>query len=155
REVPLRPKSWDVLHCLVRRPGLLVTKDAVHREVWADTAVSDDTLTKTIGELRRALGDTGRTPRFIETVHGRGFRFLAEVRELGNETEDRGTDALPALSRDGELGVRLVGRQRELDRLHDCLRKARGGERQLVFVTGEAGIGKTSLTDEFLRVSSA
>ena len=55
REIPLRPKSWDVLRYLIGRPGLLVSKDALHREVWPDAAVSDDTLTKSIGELRRAL----------------------------------------------------------------------------------------------------
>ena len=95
REIPLRPKSWDVLHCLVKRPGLLVTKEALRREIWADIAISDDTLTKTIGELRRALEDSRRTPRFIETVHGRGFRFVAELREIGDETrrDSAGVDA--------------------------------------------------------------
>src|SRR5262249_17821147 len=72
--IRLRPKSWDVLRYLVERPGLLITKEAIHQEVWHDTAVSDDTLTQSIGELRRVLGDDPRTPRFIETVHGRGFR---------------------------------------------------------------------------------
>src|SRR5713101_2899545 len=85
REVPLRPKSWDVLRYLIARPGLLVTKEALHREVWPDVVVSDDTLTKSIGELRRALGDDPQTPRFIETVHGRGFRFVAAVRDVGDE----------------------------------------------------------------------
>src|SRR5215475_8653624 len=78
REMPLRPKSWDVLCYLVSRPGLLVTKDALHREIWLGTAVSDDTLTKSIAELRQILGDDPRAPRFIQTVHGRGFRFVAE-----------------------------------------------------------------------------
>ena len=65
REIPLRPKSWDVLRYLIGRPGLLVSKDALHREVWPDAAVSDDTLTKSIGELRRALGDDPRNA----TIH--------------------------------------------------------------------------------------
>ena len=86
QEIPLRPKSWDALCYLVARPGLLVTKEALHRKIWLDTAVSDNTLTQVITELRQALGDNPRTPRIIETVHGRGFRFVAEVRSLGNET---------------------------------------------------------------------
>ena len=156
REIQLRPKSWDVLGFLVKHPGLLVTKDALHREIWSDTAVSDDALTKSISELRRALGDTRRTPRFIETVHGRGFRFVAEVREIGDEGADSSGSRSPAGEESGgEPGIHFVGRQAELRRLHDCLRRAGQGERQIVFVTGEAGIGKTTLAEEFLRSPAA
>jgi DNA-binding winged helix-turn-helix (wHTH) protein len=156
REIPLRPKSWDVLRFLLEQAGLLVTKEALHREVWADTAVSDDALTKSISELRRALGDTRRTPRFIETVHGRGFRFMAEVREIGDERGDSsGTRFAAVEDSGGEPGVHFVGRQAELRRLQECLRRAGQGERQLVFVTGEAGIGKTTLAEEFLRSPAA
>ena len=81
RAISLRPKSWDVLHYLVERPGLLVTKADLHREVWQDAAVVEDTLTQSIGELRRVLGDDASKPRFIETVHRRGFRFIANVCE--------------------------------------------------------------------------
>ena len=84
--VPVRPKSWDLLQYFVERPGQLIGKEAVHRQIWPDTAVSDDTITQSIKELRQALGDDARTPRFIETVHGRGFRFIAEVRELDEQT---------------------------------------------------------------------
>ena len=93
REIPLPPKAWDVLYCLIKRPGLLITKEALRDEIWPDIAISDDTLTKRIGELRRALGDTHRTPRFIETVHGRGFRFVGAVRALGDETPEHSVDA--------------------------------------------------------------
>ena len=127
-------------------PGLLVSKDALHREVWPDAAVSDDTLTKSIGELRRALGDDPRTPRFIETVHGRGFRFVADVQ--GMQDEARGavpaadSQARTAASESGVAGLPFVGRQPELDRLLECLAWGEGS-RQLVFITGEAGVGKT------------
>src|SRR5215510_3924887 len=86
QEIPLRPKAWDVLCYLLERPGLLVTKEVLHRAMWPDTVVSDDTLTKVIAELRQALGDNSRSPRVIETVHGRGFRVVAEVRDLGSST---------------------------------------------------------------------
>ena len=154
REIPLRPKSWDVLRYLIGRPGLLVSKDALHREVWPDAAVSDDTLTKSIGELRRALGDDPRTPRFIETVHGRGFRFVADVQ--GMQDEARGavpaadSQARTAASGSGVAGLPFVGRQPELEQLRECLRLAGQGSRQLVFITGEAGVGKTALAEEFL-----
>jgi DNA-binding winged helix-turn-helix (wHTH) protein/tetratricopeptide (TPR) repeat protein len=154
REIPLRPKSWDVLCYLVGRPGHLVTKEALHRAIWADTAVSDDTLTKSIGELRQALGDSSRSPRFIQTVHGRGFRFVAETRDLGDATSGPTATAetwrLTAPSHIGATGLTFVGRQPELGRLHECFRLAGQGARQFVFITGEAGIGKTALTEAFL-----
>ena len=146
REIPLRPKAWEVLHYLIGRPGLLVTKEVLHREIWPDAVVSDDALTKSIAELRRSLGDTARTPRFIETVHGLGFRFVAPVQDVGHKV-----GGAPAATGHLEAGSPFVGRRAELEQLHACLRRADRGERQLVFITGEAGIGKTTLAEEFLR----
>src|SRR5262245_461304 len=145
REIPLRPKAWDVLRYLIERPDFLVTKDALHHAIWADTAVSDDTLTKLIAELRQALGDSPRTPRIIETVHGRGFRFVAQVREA---SRDVSSAPLPA-----GASSAFVGRQAELAKLHEALRLTRQGTRQLVLITGESGIGKTAVTEEFLRIA--
>src|SRR5262245_18052900 len=88
QEIPLPPKTWDVLCYLLERPDLLITKDALHRAIWPDTVVSDDTLTNVLAELRQALGENPRSPRVIETVHGRGFRLVAEVRSLGSSTGD-------------------------------------------------------------------
>ena len=154
REIPLRPKARDVLHYLVERPGLLVTKETLHRAIWPDVVVSDDTLTKSISELRQALGDRSRTPRIIQTVHGRGFRFVAEVHGLENEAQGLRGQTPPALTEDvapEETRPTFVGRRAELARLQQCLRLADGGTRQVVFITGEAGIGKTALSEEFLR----
>ena len=77
--VHLRPKTWAVLRYLVERPGRLVTKDELLAAVWESTAVTESTLTKSIGELRVALDDAADAPRFIETVHGRGYRFIHPV----------------------------------------------------------------------------
>src|SRR5262245_38912902 len=155
QEIPLRPKAWDVLCYLLERPGLLITKDVLHRAIWPDTAVSDDTLTKVIAELRQALGDNPRAPRIIETVHGRGFRLVAEVSGLRNDTgaPTAATNAAPPTARPprGEAAPTFVGRQPELARLDECFRLAAEGTRQLIFITGEAGIGKTTLVEEFLR----
>jgi DNA-binding winged helix-turn-helix (wHTH) protein len=159
REIRLRPKSWDLLHHLVTQPGVLVTKEALHRKIWPDTAVSDDALTRVIGELRRALGDSVRTPRYIETVHGRGFRFVAMVQEVEDGTPEHPSDRGGPPFSPAALGLEppslFVGRQPELHRLHECLHRARQGERQLVFITGEAGIGKTALAEAFLRTPAA
>ena len=64
--VPLRPKTFAVLHHLVRRPGALVTKDELLDAAWPDTAVTENTLTQSIGELRRVLKDNATPPRFVE-----------------------------------------------------------------------------------------
>src|SRR5438132_6961668 len=77
--VALTPKAFDVLHYLVTHPDRLVTKDTLLDAVWPETAVSDAVVRIAIGELRRALGDTAQAPRFIVTVHRRGYRFVAPV----------------------------------------------------------------------------
>jgi adenylate cyclase len=79
REIRLTPKSAAVLKMLVANAGEPVTKEALFATVWSDTAVSDDALTSCIQELRRALEDDPRQPRFIETRHRRGYRFVAEL----------------------------------------------------------------------------
>src|SRR5262245_14669888 len=77
--IRLTNKALAVLCYLVERSGQLVTKDELFTAAWPGVVVSDSALVACIGELRRALGDTRRTPQFIETVHGRGYRFIAPV----------------------------------------------------------------------------
>ena len=76
--INLRRKTFDVLLYLVDHPGRLVTKAALLDAVWAGVMVSDSMPATCVAELRRALGDEAKTPRFIETVHGRGYRFIGE-----------------------------------------------------------------------------
>jgi DNA-binding winged helix-turn-helix (wHTH) protein len=78
----LHPKTLAVLGCLVTQAGQLVTKEALLAAVWPETVVSEAVVTVAIRELRRVFGDRAQTPRFIETVHGRGYRFIAPVRTL-------------------------------------------------------------------------
>src|SRR5215471_10641973 len=77
--IALTPKAFAVLHYLVTHPDRLVTKETLLDTVWPETAISDTVVRIAIGELRRALGDTAQAPRFIATVHRRGYRFLAPV----------------------------------------------------------------------------
>jgi TolB-like protein len=80
-EIVLRPKTFEVLRYLTGHPRQLVTKTALLDAVWAGVTVGDSMPAICIGELRKVLGDDARTPHFIETVHGRGYRFIAEVSE--------------------------------------------------------------------------
>ena len=137
--VPLRPKSFEVLHYLSERPGKLVSKEELLEAVWPGTAVTDTVLKVCIREIRDALGDDAASSRFIETAHRRGYRFIAQIEDLDHQT--------PAQVQ--HLGSLVVGREEELARLDSLFQKALAGERQLVFVTGEPGIGKTTLVQSF------
>jgi DNA-binding winged helix-turn-helix (wHTH) protein len=151
--IPLRPKTWAVLLHLAARPGVLVSRDELLDAIWPDTAVTPDTLNKSIGELRIALGDDRRAPRFIETVHRRGFRFVAETQPAAVESAAGLVPAAPFELPVAEPHSRrrpFVGREDELRFLAARFAKARAGERQIVFVTGPAGVGKTALVDAFL-----
>jgi len=83
--IALTPKAFDVLHYLITHPDRLVTKASLLDAVWPETAISDAVVRIAIGELRRALGDTAQAPRFIATVHRRGYRFVAPVAEYTEE----------------------------------------------------------------------
>jgi TolB-like protein len=78
-EVRLTPKSAAVLGLLVRRAGQPVSKQELFACVWTGTVVSDDALTTCIQELRKALHDDARQPRYIETRHRYGYRFVAPL----------------------------------------------------------------------------
>ena len=75
--VALAPTPFAVLCALVRQPGSLLTKNALLDEVWGHRFVSESVLKTAISELRMALRDDPRQPRFIETVSRRGYRFIA------------------------------------------------------------------------------
>jgi eukaryotic-like serine/threonine-protein kinase len=78
-------KAMDVLLCLAARPGELVTKRELQDAVWQTEFVSDNTLTRRVADLREALGDDARHPRYVETVRERGYRLVAPVGDLAAE----------------------------------------------------------------------
>ncbi|HEX4972586.1 MAG TPA: winged helix-turn-helix domain-containing protein, partial [Steroidobacteraceae bacterium] len=79
REVKLTRKAAAVLGALIERAGQPVTKQELFASVWGNTVVSDDALTTCIQELRKALGDDAKQPRYIETRHRYGYCFVAEL----------------------------------------------------------------------------
>ncbi len=139
----LQPKPFSVLKLLADRAGQLVTKEELLEAVWPSAHVSDSVLKVVVSDLRRALGDSPRAPRFIETAHRRGYRFIAEVRTA------------PCGEPSASVPPSIVGRERELEWLRARLTKTSGGRRQIVFVTGEPGIGKTALVEAFAREAAA
>jgi predicted ATPase len=138
-----------VLRHLIDHAGRLVRKSDLLDVVWRGTVVSEAALTSCIRDLRRALTDSSRVPRYIETVHRRGFRFIGPLVTLADRTSPRHPPAHHVAG--AATGAsRLFGRDAELVRLHEAFAAVRAGGRRVVFVTGEPGIGKTALLEEFL-----
>jgi DNA-binding winged helix-turn-helix (wHTH) protein/tetratricopeptide (TPR) repeat protein len=135
--VPLTPKAFSVLRRLVEEGGQVVSKAELLRAGWAKTHVSEGVLKVIILEIRRALGDDPAAPRFIETVPRRGYRFIAR-----RTRPARGPTA-------AEAHGTPVGRDHLLAQLEERLARAQAGQRQIVFLSGEAGIGKTTVLDAF------
>ena len=139
--IPLRPKTFAVLRYLVDHPGQLVAKAVLLDAVWPETAVSDGGLMVCLHELRRALGDDPKAPQFIETVHRRGYRLIGHLPIT--------TSLSPPPSLSSSPHPLLMGREAEMGHLRQWLERALGGVRQVVLVTGEAGLGKTTLVETF------
>src|SRR5262245_37404933 len=95
--VSLTPKPFDLLLALVERHGHLLEKDGLLRNVWPDTFVEEANLSYNISLIRKALGDGENGQRYIETVPKRGYRFVASVKVLGQEREERGDSGQPAV----------------------------------------------------------
>ncbi len=151
RLISLRPKTFAVLQYLAENPARLVTQSEVLKAVWGPIAVGQGLLRGYIRDIRRALGDDAERPRFIETIPRRGFRFLAKV--TSESAPESAPDAIqPTASLSSS---ELVDRDQDLSTLHRYLRSALGGKRQVVFVAGEAGIGKTALLNTFLDQAAA
>ena len=82
--VPLMPKAFEILLYLVSNSQRVVEKDELMSAVWPDTIVEENNLTQNISAVRRALGEKHRENRFIATVPGRGYKFVAEVDQVGS-----------------------------------------------------------------------
>ncbi len=94
-EIHVEPRVMDVLVALAGRRGEAVSKEELIREVWDGRFVSDEVLTVAIFELRKALGDSARQPRFVETIPRRGYRWIPSVETGHGSTEPAARAADP------------------------------------------------------------
>src|SRR5215210_1178190 len=163
--VPLEPRAVKVLSYLVRSRGRVVPKEELLDKVWTDVFTTDAVLKQAVSQVRRALGDAADAPRYIQTFHARGYRFIAPVSVEAEETpkpaashesDAVGTPATVA----AQTGAReeagpnydlLVGREKELSLLRAEYGRVLAGAGQPVVVKGEPGIGKTQLARHFGR----
>ncbi len=164
----LPPKVFSVLQYLVDHAGRLVSQEEILEGLWKNTYVQPEVLRKYILEIRRALEDPAKSPRFIATYPKRGYQFIAPVTEwtpaesaaAGAKTAPSSQTAanhinanhtLDATHRAAGSGLPdlVVGRGQALEELNRYLEGALRGSRRIVFVTGEPGIGKSTLADAF------
>jgi len=140
--IPLAPKTFALLQYLVEKAGRLITRQELLDNVWAGAYVQPEVLKTQILAIRGILGDNSKNPTFIETRARRGYRFIAPVSSASQ----------PAATPLAAPSSHLVGREKAFEALQTCLQSAlKHEQRQVVFVTGEPGLGKTTLVDEFLR----
>ena len=127
RRLELAPRAFALLRHLVEHPQRLITKDDLLAAVWRDAIVSDAALASCVRDLRKALGDSSRKPRYIETVHRRGFRFIARSDESAGEDRAAVSPVVPEPASDPGTAT-FVGRGAELARLTALFRQASASE---------------------------
>jgi predicted ATPase len=152
--IALPPKPFAVLRYLVEHPGRLITHDELLEALWPETYVQPQVLRTYMLELRKVLGDDAAQPRFIQTIPKRGYRFVVSVVESAELAAIISESAPPTFPKH-QAATRIVNRGEEIAQLRAQFELAAGGQRQVVFVTGEAGIGKTALVDAFCEQAAS
>ncbi|HEX6647908.1 MAG TPA: AAA family ATPase, partial [Pyrinomonadaceae bacterium] len=145
--MPLTPKAFDLLRYLVEHSGRVVSQNEILEALWPETYVNPEVIKKYILSIRRVLDDSPEEPIFIETIPRRGYRFVAQVTDEADTT--------PLLAGVAAAMANVVGRETVIAELEHQLAKALAGQRQVIFVTGEAGIGKTTVVDLFVERSAS
>jgi len=129
--VHVEPQVYELLRHLIVHHDRVVPKEELLDTIWGDRFVSESALTSRIKAARRAVGDDGQAQRVIQTVHARGYRFVADVR---TESGPAGARALPRLRH------APIGRDRDIASVVDRVQRS-----PLVTVAGPGGIGKTTV----------
>jgi len=143
--IPLQPQVFDLLEFLIRQRDRVVTKDDLIAAIWGGRIVSDSALATRINAARAAIGDSGDGQRLIKTLPRKGIRFVGEVREAAKQFEK------PVTPLKLETSHFVVGRTAALAMLEEMTKRTLAGRRQIAFVTGEAGIGKTAFIEKAMH----
>lgn len=158
RPVPIQRKVFDFVRYLIERRGRVVLKAELLDHVWQGDAVSDSALTWCVSQARRALGQRSGVKHPIETVHGRGYRFAADVERRGEHAvasaapgpldeppraAGAGTAESPAIVSAKSAPAPFVGRAEVVERLASVLDAAQHARGRAALLVGESGIGKT------------
>ncbi len=174
RPVPLRAKVFDTLRVLVENHGRLLAKETLMKAVWRDVLVEEGNLAHNVAALRKVLGDGEAGSNHVETIPGQGYRFVAPITAVRDSAQsepvpasepsqsdapwekrlEAARSALASSSSLGELPARthqphVVGRRRELAELNAAIESARSVRGLVLGLTGEPGIGKSTLVELF------
>jgi DNA-binding winged helix-turn-helix (wHTH) protein/tetratricopeptide (TPR) repeat protein len=139
--VALAPKAFDLLRYLVEHADRLVTQEEILEALWTDTYVNPEVVKKYILGIRKVLGDRHEKPEFIRTFPKRGYQFVAPV------SDDRQVSVAGPASQSKPF----IDRPTVRTHIEGCLEKAARGVRQVAFVVGDAGVGKTTFVDLFVQ----
>jgi DNA-binding winged helix-turn-helix (wHTH) protein/tetratricopeptide (TPR) repeat protein len=150
--IEVRPMPLAMLTYLAQHPERVVSIEELRQAVWGRTYVSRTTIRGCVRQVRQVLGDEAAASRYIETVGRQGYCFIgysgpelaaAHDRSVAVRHQELATESV-------SLPTPFVGRQRELVQLRRWFAQAQQGQRQVVLVSGEPGIGKTTLLQQFI-----
>ncbi|WP_102795330.1 winged helix-turn-helix domain-containing protein [Bowmanella denitrificans] len=152
RLVQLEPKAMDVLLCLCKAQGQVISAQQIVVNCWGSNEIGDNSLHKVINQLRRALDDSASAPRFIETIRKRGYRILAEVRSeqhVANAPKPeawQGGCPYPGLGAYSTTESSIFfGRTRQTAAVLDSVSRQVALNKSLCVILGASGTGKSSL----------
>jgi len=151
--VTVQPKVLDVLLYLVRNADRVVTRHELLDKVWGDVAVGDASLARAVREVRKALGDDGDGQRLIKTIHGRGFRFVAEPGPQASVEAAARTSTTSVAKQ--QSGDELLGRDEVVAHFKSTLAGAAQGRGGAFMIAGDPGIGKTHLLEHCTDLARA
>ena len=143
---PITPTVFRILQILLERAGEVVPKEDLMKYVWPDSFVEEGNLNRNVSTLRKALGEKPCDHRCIETIPKTGYRFVAPVRSIDYQPPT-GIARKPPTRRPSYI----VGRENERGILRGAYEQAKHGHGGLVCITGDVGMGKTTLVDGFLE----
>jgi DNA-binding winged helix-turn-helix (wHTH) protein/tetratricopeptide (TPR) repeat protein len=148
REIHLQPLVFDVLHYLIRHRDRIVSKEELLDALWEDGTGNDAAVTWSISHVRRALEQTRWQKAPVETLHGRGYRFVGDLSSIDNAPPSRTpVPEAPVIAGSSPF----VGRGEVMEQLQAQLNAAEHGSGNLTVLVGEAGIGKTRCASELAR----
>ena len=137
--VPIQPKAFDALVCLLSKRNDLVTKAEIMATVWPGVSVTKDSLAQAMMAVRTALGIDADDASYVQTVRGRGYRFVAEVEVISDTRESGISRAEPPWPLVGRLDARAI--------FDESLVRATSGRGVVLLVSGDIGVGKTSFLE--------
>lgn len=139
--VALGKRTCDALIFLIQNNGRFVSRQELHRTIWGSAKISPSTIPMCISEIRKALTDDPKSPRFVESLKRHGYRFVGQVKFRSDS--------------EAETEFAFVGRRPALDSLNQAVRSTLADLRgRMITIVGEAGSGKTRLISEFIQQTS-